>query len=366
MRETGQSTLVWLECTWQDRCRVHPLLQQSDDSQQQDGDADGFVLCQHANFLHRRQILGHAREGDLRDDQGDNQPMKQLRNGAPADGGVTDGHVSKLKGVSNRCKIPFLGSVVLTAALAIGLVGCPTRPKPNPPHPPTSEQRRIPGQAQPQHLHEGRPYDIASGNSLLTLLVFRGGALAKAGHNHVIASHALSGTLYVPSDLERTTFEVRFPVAELTVDEASLRAQQNDPEFPPDVPDSAKEGTRKNMLGSALLDAEDYPDIELESSSLESNAGSKEWLAHVAVTVRDHTSSIAVPVHYEAHGDEIVVSGEFPLKQTDLGLTPFSALLGALQVVDEMKVRFRLVAIVAKGVTPPSNPPTAPTHSGAR
>ena len=45
--------------------------------------------------------------------------------------------------------------------------------------------------------------------------------------------------------------------------------------------------------------------------------------------------------------DQIIVSGEFPLKQTDLGLTPFSALLGALQVVDEMKVRFHIVAHAA-------------------
>ena len=175
--------------------------------------------------------------------------------------------------------------------------------------------------------------------------MFRGGPLAKAGHNHVIASHALRGTLYVPADLTRTTFEVHFPVAELTVDEAALRAKENEADFPPDVPDSAKEGTRKNMLSGALLDAEHYPDIDLRSSSLEQSGS--QWLAHVTVTVRGHESAIAVPVQYHSQGDEVVVSGEFPLKQTDLGLTPFSALLGALQVVDEMKVRFRIVAHAA-------------------
>jgi polyisoprenoid-binding protein YceI len=278
--------------------------------------------------------------------------MKQLRERSPTDSGISDGHVTKLKRVRNRCKIPFFGALVMTATAAVSLVGCPTRPNATQSYPPASEQRRIPGQMPPDKPHEGRPYDIASGDSLLTLLVFRGGALAKAGHNHVIASHALSGTLYVPVDLVRTTFEVHVPVTELTIDEASLRAQQNDPEFPPDVPDSAKEGTRKNMLGSALLDAEHYPDIVLQSSSLEEVPHG--WLAHVTVTVRDHTTSIAVPVQYEAHGGEIVVSGQFPLKQSDLGLTPFSALLGALQVVDEMKVKIRLVAT------------SAPTRSAAR
>jgi polyisoprenoid-binding protein YceI len=247
--------------------------------------------------------------------------------------------------VSNRCKIPFLPALVVTA-LALGLEGCPTRP--NAPYPPPA-QRRLPGQTPeqaPGQPHEGRPYDVVSDESLLTLLVFRGGPLAKAGHNHVIASHALRGTLYVPADLRRATFEVHFAVAELTVDEAALRAKENEADFPPDVPDSAKEGTRKNMLGAALLDAAHYPDIDLQSSGLEPSGS--QWIAHVKVTVRDHDSAIPVPVRYEPRGDNVVVSGEFPLKQTDLGLTPFSALLGALQVVDEMKVRFRIVAHAAR------------------
>jgi len=247
--------------------------------------------------------------------------------------------------VNNPRKIPFL-AVLMVTALAVSLAGCPTRP--NAPYPPPGAQRRVPGQNPPGpagQAHEGRPYDIASEESLLTLQVFRGGPLAKAGHNHVIASHTLRGTLYVPADLTRTTFEVHFPVAELTVDEASLRAKENEADFPPDVPDSAKEGTRKNMLGNALLDAEHYPEIDLSSSGLEQSGS--QWLAHVKVTVRSHESTVAVPVRYEPHGDQIAVSGEFPLKQTDLGLTPFSALLGALQVVDEMKVRFHIVAHAA-------------------
>ncbi len=181
---------------------------------------------------------------------------------------------------------------------------------------------------------------------MLTLLVFRGGPLAKAGHNHVIASHNLYGTVYVPDDLRRATFEVRFPVTALTVDETVLRAKENEAEFPPDVSDSARDGTRKNMLGSSLLDSERYPEIVLRSSKLELAQGStgENWLAEVQVTVRDHVSTVVIPVHYRQQADEIVVSGEFPMRQTGLGLTPYSALLGALQVVDELKVRFRVVA----------------------
>jgi len=50
-----------------------------------------------------------------------------------------------------------------------------------------------------------------------------------------------------------------------------------------------------------------------------------------------------VPVHYEQHGDTIIASGELALRQSELGITPYSAMLGALQVQDEMRVQFRLV-----------------------
>jgi hypothetical protein len=291
--------------------------------------------------------------------------MKKLRDVAPAGGSISDGHGTKLKRVIPGCKIPLFAAAVLLAA---GLVGCPSPPRA--PAPPA--ERRIPS-APPLQGHQGRPYDVASSESLLTLRVFRGGPLAKAGHNHVIASHTLRGTFYVPADPARTTFEVRLPVTELTIDEAALREQEHSEEFPPDIPDSAKEGTRKNMLSGALLDGEHFPEILLQSGSLElAPAGSGaqsplgtsplpagdvtaaaapvprlQWVAHIQVTVCDRTNTVVVPVHFEQQGDAIVLTGEFPLKQTDLGLTPFTALLGALQVVDEMKVRFRVIARAA-------------------
>ena len=59
--------------------------------------------------------------------------------------------------------------------------------------------------------------------------------------------------------------------------------------------------------------------------------------------------SVAVPMRYEIRGDGITVSGEFPLRQTELGLTPFTALGGGLRVRDGMKVWLRLVARRRRG-----------------
>ena len=197
--------------------------------------------------------------------------------------------------------------------------------------------------------HEGRPFDVASRESLLTILAFRGGALAKAGHNHVIASHDLSGTFYVPDDVLRSTFELHVPVAQLTIDEPELRAQEG-PEFPREVPDSAKEGTRRNMLSEALLNGAQFSDFTLVSQRIEPGSAApavptaSAVRADVQVTIRGQTHTVSVPVTYSLTDGQLVATGDVPIKQTDLGLTPFSAMLGALQVQDELRVRFRIVA----------------------
>ena len=220
------------------------------------------------------------------------------------------------------------------------LNGCPAPPRLPPPAP------AVPALPAP---HVGTPFEIQSQSSLLTILVYRGGPLASAGHNHVIASHDLRGTIYVPSEILESSFDVHIPVATLTVDEAALRAQQAAAEFPPDVSAGAKEGTRRNMLGEALLDAERNPEIVLRALQLEPAPGAAAdaaaVLAHVQSTVRGQQRAFTVPVRFRLGADgTLEASGELPLRQSELGLTPFSALLGALQVQDEMQVKFRIVA----------------------
>ena len=234
--------------------------------------------------------------------------------------------------VSATCKLRLHG----VALLALLLTGCPLQLR-VPAAPPVAAETPAP--------HEGVPYDIVADESLLTIRVYRAGTLASAGHNHLIALHGLTGTVYVPADVMRTSFEAHIPVAAFTVDEAALRAQEHSPDFPPDVPDAAREGTRRNMLGEALLDGEHSPQIVLQAVRLSEAGGeARAVLARVQTTVRGQVRTISVPLRYQFAAGALIASGEAVLKQSELGLTPFSALLGALQVQDEMRVRFRIVA----------------------
>jgi len=257
--------------------------------------------------------------------------------------------------MSLRFKIALLRALGAAIVSASFLCACHTgavRPG-TPAPPPVQQPGRPPGGVVPGH--EGRPYNVVSGESLLTILVFRGGTLAKAGHNHVVAAHDLSGAVYVPSEVLHSSFELRFAVAQLSVDEPELRAKAG-ADFPGEVPDSARDGTRHNMLGEALLDAAQFPEITLASEGLEGEDGAQgsraaggeaQVQAHVKVIVRGQEHSLTVPVRYRLQNDRITADGELPIKQSELGLKPFTAMLGALQVQDEMRVKFHVVAQLA-------------------
>jgi hypothetical protein len=226
------------------------------------------------------------------------------------------------------CKMGALGIAVLAI-----LGGCAT-------HAVEHGTRAPPAQAPAQSIL-GQPYELISSESLLIVRVYRGGTLGRAGHNHIVASHDVAGSIHVAQDLARSSCELSFPVAALTVDEAELRAAQG-PDFAADVSESARAGTRHNMLGPAVLNADAYPLIKLTCVGFE--AGGAQLLAHLQVEVRDHRSEFTVPVSYTLSSSELLAQGEFSLRQTDLGLAPFTALLGALAVQDEMRLQFHIVA----------------------
>ncbi|MBS0365773.1 MAG: YceI family protein [Proteobacteria bacterium] len=225
-------------------------------------------------------------------------------------------------------------------------------PSPRPSAPGPAQPRPLPSAHAAANL--GQPYDIDAAGSLLTVLVWPAGTLAAFGHSHVIASHDLRGTLYLPANPDAASARVEIPVDSLTVDEPSLRADAG-PDFAAAVPQEAREGTRRNMLGSAVLDAAEFPVIELDAggdcAARRQLSGAASAPVCVAVTVRGVTRQLALPLHWQLSGGQLTVSGETALRQSDLGLTPLNAMLGALQVRDEMRVRVRLLA--QRAVTAP-------------
>lgn len=215
----------------------------------------------------------------------------------------------------------------------LGLLGCQTSPPPAPP--PMVDSSAV------MSLPGGRTHVLVTERSQLRVLVYRGGPMARLGHNHVIASRNLRGEVVLGAAPDAVAFDIRLPVNELTVDEPELRAAAG-PDFPPEVPQSAREGTRRNMLSPALLDGANYPEIRLRARDATVVRDGLD--VGVEVTIKDQRRVLRVPVRLERSDREITARGEFPLKQSELGLQPFSAALGALVVLDDMRVQFEITA----------------------
>jgi hypothetical protein len=187
----------------------------------------------------------------------------------------------------------------------------------------------------------GQKYRIDPALSELRLLVYRAGVAASLGHNHVIVNRNVAGWVSFRGDPASASFAISVPVSNFVVDDAATRREEG-ADFAEETPEDAKAGTLHNMLGAAVLDADHHPAIELHSLAIH-RAGTG-YEATVAVSVAGHESELVVPFALDTSEGRLRASGTISVRQSALGLTPFSVMLGALKVQDELELKFRLVA----------------------
>jgi polyisoprenoid-binding protein YceI len=89
-----------------------------------------------------------------------------------------------------------------------------------------------------------------------------------------------------------------------------------------------------------VLEVERYPFALVTVSDVV--PGADDPPVNVAITLHGITRTTRIPVRIEPGNDEITVSGRVVLAQTDFGITPLSILGGAIQVEDEINLRFRI------------------------
>jgi hypothetical protein len=188
----------------------------------------------------------------------------------------------------------------------------------------------------------GMRYRIDPKQSELRVLVYRAGMMASLGHNHVIVNRALSGWVTVADQPSSAAFALSVPAADFVVDEAEARRAEG-ADFSEPVADDAKSGTAHNMLGPAVLDATAHPAVTVRSVTVAATRGGFE--ATVAIEAAGHESQLAVPFTLDRSSGRLSATGGLSVRQSALGLTPFSIFLGALRVEDAIGLKFTVVAI---------------------
>ena len=185
-------------------------------------------------------------------------------------------------------------------------------------------------------------YRIDPQKSDVRLLVYRDGALSTFGHNHVVSLKDFKGTIHLQPKLQQSRVELEIRVDQLVVDDAALRRSEGE-DFPNQPSKSDIEATRTNMLSDALLNAMQFPTIKVTGTSGPVDAKNFAML-NLSVQLVGREIKLALPSTLKLDGDQLEASGAVELSHRQLGLKPFSALLGSLRVAEQMKFKYRIRA----------------------
>ncbi len=176
----------------------------------------------------------------------------------------------------------------------------------------------------------------------IDIRVFRDGPLARLGHDHLVTASALSGSISVGAAMEDTRFEFSMPWSALVVDDPAARARIGGI-FAAPVPEADREATRSNLLGPAMLDAAQFPVLELRSVRVVPwRVG---YVATLEASIRGSWRPLEMWLTIEPEGSYWRVDTIASLTHTQLGLVPFSVAMGALRVHEEMNLRLNFLAV---------------------
>lgn len=186
--------------------------------------------------------------------------------------------------------------------------------------------------------------------SELRVWTYKEGLLSRVAHDLRLRATRLEGSARIDGD--RVACEVAVPVAGLRVEGQVARGAV--------VPLGEKDHREieGNLRSPRVLDAAAHPDVRFRGEGR--REGGRLGLSG-ELTIRGAARPLAVDVTLEpAGGDALRARGEVRLRQTDWGIEPYRALLGALKVQDGVRITFDL-RIVPAGAAPAGpvaeNPP---------
>lgn len=181
----------------------------------------------------------------------------------------------------------------------------------------------------------GKPvYAVDSATSRAVIRVRRAGALARFGHDHVIASRDIAGS-FAPDEGRA---DLLVPLDGLVVDEPALRDEAG-LDTRPSPADVAATGSN---MRDRVLETARYPYALVAVSGVDARTGPQKVRA--ALTLHGVTRTVEVPVKLHREKDAMTVSGRLAIDQSDFGIVPFSILGGAIAVQNRLDIDFRIRA----------------------
>lgn len=177
--------------------------------------------------------------------------------------------------------------------------------------------------------------ELDPAGSTLTVWSYKAGLLSSVAHDLAIDATGWRARVTGAGELE-----VVVPVAGLRV-RGQVKGGQVTPLRAKD-----HEEIEGNLRSKAVLDAARAPEARWTGRcALPQADGPVRAEGQLALAGRTRPLALEARVRREPRGAR--VEGEVRLRQSDWGITPFSALLGALKVQDEVKVSWSVLLVAA-------------------
>ena len=203
------------------------------------------------------------------------------------------------------------------------------------------------------------PYAVDAARSEIAVKVFKGGVASALAHDHVVRAARWQATLDVSPDPVALDADVRVDATALEVDEPDARARLG---LDGTLSESDRAQVRASMLGAEQLDVASHPEIRFAASQIARDAARDGASFRLAgeLSLHGRTRRIDVPLAITRDGESFTARGHVRVKQSDFGITPYSAFLGAVRVQDEVEIVFTLVAVPATTPGAVAVPATTP------
>lgn len=190
---------------------------------------------------------------------------------------------------------------------------------------------------------EGRVFWVDNEASEIRFYLWRGGPMASKGHNHVMRVANMEGAVFLPEEMlgDEARIDIVFPVAGIEVDPMPLREAVGGAFASTGLTPEGAEKTREHMLDESIMNADRFPKIGLSAGKVHGEL--PKLVVDMALTIHGVQRRQLIPATVRVEGGTLTATGAFAIRQTDYGITPSSAMGGALYAQDPIMIEFELV-----------------------
>lgn len=192
-------------------------------------------------------------------------------------------------------------------------------------------------------------FRVDSSTSQVLITVRRGGLLARLGHDHIVSSHKIEGSILMQRASNSSSknyslcrAEFTLPLASLIVDNPELRAEAG---FTTTPSKRDIKGTTRNMLKG--IDADKFPYARVQSQNCLPALRGEE--TGVVLSLHGVKQNLQLSMDVDPLKGGLLLRGRFSLQQSDFDIEPLSIMGGLLRVEDKLELSFKIMVTEVEG-----------------